>query len=96
MTPNLSQVNSKLKTERRAKQAVTRGQVESAKLCKKVAALTAQVDKLASGLKEAKAKLAKSKPSTPKPEFRKLSAAPEVVVTSLRVPKQPAKKEFGK
>ena len=62
MTPNLSEVNSKLKTERRAKQAVTHGQVECAKLSKQVSKLAAKIDQLATGLKEAKAASAKMLP----------------------------------
>jgi hypothetical protein len=68
---DISEVNSKLKTERRANQSVTRGQVECAKLTRKVKTLTAQVDKLATGLEEASAKLAKAKPSPSKPTDKK-------------------------
>jgi cell division protein FtsB len=69
---DISRINSKLENERRAKQDVTRGQVECAKLTRKVKTLTAQIDKLATGLKEASAKLAKSKPSPSKPADRKV------------------------
>lgn len=71
---NISEINSKLKTARRAKQSVTRGQVECAKLSKQVLKLSAKIDQLATGLKEAKAasaKLSPVKPSTSKPADQK-------------------------
>jgi hypothetical protein len=63
MTLNLKEINSKLKSERRAKQNVSRNQVECAKLTKQVSKLTAQIDRMASDLKEAKLATAKLLPA---------------------------------
>jgi predicted nucleic acid-binding Zn-ribbon protein len=101
---DISRINSKLKTERRAKQAVTRGQVECAKLTKKVSALTARIDQLARDLRLAKtalAKLAPVKPSPSKPAAEKRFQTPE---ESARLEKiylakrvtQKSGNEFGK
>ena len=72
---DISKVNSKLKTERRAKQGVTRGQVECAKLSLKVSRLTAKIEQLATDLKEEKAasaKLAPVKPSSVQTAAKKI------------------------
>jgi hypothetical protein len=95
MTLNLKEINSKLKSERRAKQNVSRNQVECAKLTKQVSKLTAQIDGLTAELRDtraASAKLVPAKQSDSKPVVKKELASrktnAQAEVTSLVVPRK--------
>ena len=84
MQIDLKQVNAKLKSrDKRTQQNVSREQVECAKLSKQISKLTAQIDRMATDLKEAKAasanlvsaKLIRAKAQA----SRKASSEPEVI-----------------
>jgi hypothetical protein len=89
MKVDLKAANAKLRSrEKRTHQNVSREQVECAKLSKQISKLTAQIDRMASDLKEAKAasvNLVPAKQSTSKPAVkkeqasRKTSSEPEVI-----------------
>jgi hypothetical protein len=97
---NLTEINKKLKSEKRSYQSLSREQVECAKLAQKVSKLTEKISKLASDLADAKsasAKLVPAKPSPSKPlpasgaqASKKLGTEPEV--TNLVVPRR--RKDF--